>query len=295
MNGRSPFGSPGVWLRGNLHTHSTRSDGALDPNGVARWYADRGYDFLAITDHRTRTLVDPPDGSSLIMLPSMELDGWDESYDGEYHLTGIGLASTDDSETGDSLQAAVDEVKADGGIAILAHPHWLGIAPHEILPVTGLDGLEVFNSTCELANGKGDSSHVWDYALDAGMMLHGFAVDDAHWRRPDAGLAWVMAKSETRAAASISDALAAGSFYSTKGPIIHEFTVDSNSAYARCSPVAEIRFVSQRRLGSRIRAENGPIEEAEFTFRGPEKYVRLVCIDEVGRMAWSNPVATAVV
>ncbi len=293
MNGRNPFDSPGVWLKGNLHTHSSRSDGDRDPDDVVRWYADRGYDFLAITDHRTRTIVDPPDGSSLIMLPSMELNGWDASFNGEYHLTGIGLASMSDSERGISLQTAVDEVKADGGIAILAHPHWLGIAPDEILPVTGLDGLEVFNATCDATNGKGESGHLWDYALDAGMSLHGFAVDDTHWRMPDAGKAWVMARSETRTTAGISESLAAGCFYSTQGPTIHEFTVERHAAYARCSPVAEIRFISQRNFGTRIRAENGPIEEAEFTFRSGEKYVRLVCIDGDGRMAWSNPFATA--
>ena len=293
VNSRNPFESPGVWLKGNLHTHSTQSDGLRDPDDVVRWYTDHGYDFLAITDHRTRTIVDPPEDCSLIMLPSMELNGWDESFDGEYHLTGIGLASLDHTESGTSLQAAVDQVKADGGLAILAHPHWLGVAPHRLFPISGLDGLEVFNVNCEVANGKGDSGHLWDHALDAGMTLHGLAVDDAHWHGPDAGEAWVMARSEMRTAAAICDALAAGCFYSTQGPEIHSFTVDGNVASARCSPVADIRFVSQRNFGSRVKAENGEIEEAEFILHGQEKYVRLVCIDREGRMAWSNPVMTA--
>ena len=89
----------------------------------------------------------------------------------------------------------------------------------------------------------------------------------------------------------VSSALAAGCFYSTQGPEIHAFSVDGNVAHARSSPVSEIRFVSQRNFGSRIQAENGEIEEAEFILRGPEKYVRLVCIDSQGRTAWSNPVA----
>ena len=202
-------------------------------------------------------------------------------------------AGMDDSERGGSLQTAVDEIKADGGIAILAHPYWLGIAPGEIFPVTGLDGLEVFNATCEVMNGKGESTQLWDYALDAGMSLHGFAVDDAHWRRPDSGQAWVMARSESRTTAGIAEALEAGCFYATQGPEIHEFSVDGNAAYVRCSPVADIQFISQRNFGSRIRADNGPIEEAEFMLRGAEKYVRLECIDGDGRKAWSNPIATA--
>lgn len=293
MTSRNPFESPGVWLKGNLHSHTTESDGRRDPEYVVRWYVDHGYDFLAITDHRTRTIVDPPNGSSLILLPSMELDGWDESFDGEYHLTGIGLESLDRTESGTSLQAAVDQVKADGGLAILAHPHWLGVAPHRLFPISGLDGLEVFNVHCEGINGKGDSGQLWDHALDAGMSLHGLAVDDTHWGRPDAGEAWIMARSETRTAAGVCDALAAGCFYSTQGPEIHSFAIDGNVAHARCSPVVDIRFVSQGKFGRRFTSENGEIEEAEFILLGQEKFVRLVCIDREGRTAWSNPVMTA--
>ncbi|HVU14003.1 MAG TPA: hypothetical protein VHD90_22145, partial [Phototrophicaceae bacterium] len=46
-----PFDKPGRFYRGNLHTHSTRSDGRLSPELVCRFYREAGYDFLAITDH----------------------------------------------------------------------------------------------------------------------------------------------------------------------------------------------------------------------------------------------------
>ncbi|MEL6317668.1 MAG: phosphotransferase, partial [Pseudomonadota bacterium] len=45
------FAAPGAFYKGNLHTHSTRSDGGLDPEEVCRRYRERGYDFLALTDH----------------------------------------------------------------------------------------------------------------------------------------------------------------------------------------------------------------------------------------------------
>jgi hypothetical protein len=38
-------------LRGQLHTHTTLSDGALTPQEVADVYASLGFDFLAFTDH----------------------------------------------------------------------------------------------------------------------------------------------------------------------------------------------------------------------------------------------------
>lgn len=38
-------------LRGDLHTHSLRSDGSRDPVALAGHYREMGYDFLALTDH----------------------------------------------------------------------------------------------------------------------------------------------------------------------------------------------------------------------------------------------------
>jgi hypothetical protein len=44
---------PATWYKGNLHTHSFWSDGDDFPESIAQWYADNGYDFLAISDHNT--------------------------------------------------------------------------------------------------------------------------------------------------------------------------------------------------------------------------------------------------
>ncbi len=41
----------GRWYKGNLHTHTFWSDGDDFPEMVAGWYKDRGYDFLALSDH----------------------------------------------------------------------------------------------------------------------------------------------------------------------------------------------------------------------------------------------------
>jgi hypothetical protein len=39
------------WWKGNLHTHSLWSDGDDFPEMIADWYAQRGYHFLALSDH----------------------------------------------------------------------------------------------------------------------------------------------------------------------------------------------------------------------------------------------------
>ena len=48
---RLPFDKPGNFRKGNIHTHSTASDGTLPPEEVCRRYREAGYDFLAITYH----------------------------------------------------------------------------------------------------------------------------------------------------------------------------------------------------------------------------------------------------
>ena len=46
-------GKKAQWHKGNLHTHSLWSDGDDFPERIALWYRDRGYHFLAISDHNT--------------------------------------------------------------------------------------------------------------------------------------------------------------------------------------------------------------------------------------------------
>ena len=41
----------GRWLMGNLHTHTTASDGQREHQAVIDDYVGRGYGFLMISDH----------------------------------------------------------------------------------------------------------------------------------------------------------------------------------------------------------------------------------------------------
>jgi hypothetical protein len=43
--------APLRWWKGNLHTHTFWSDGNDFPEMVAAWYAERDYNFLALSDH----------------------------------------------------------------------------------------------------------------------------------------------------------------------------------------------------------------------------------------------------
>jgi len=66
-------------LKGNLHAHTTFSDGRLTVEEVVSRYRDIGYDFLAITDHEDLIQPDywvslPPSDDKIIIFPGVELD-----------------------------------------------------------------------------------------------------------------------------------------------------------------------------------------------------------------------------
>jgi len=50
---RRPAGDGLTWLAGDLHAHTTHSDGALSVAELAVYAVERGLDFLAVTDHNT--------------------------------------------------------------------------------------------------------------------------------------------------------------------------------------------------------------------------------------------------
>lgn len=63
-----------TWLKVNLHTHSTISDGNLSPKSVIKRYRDSGYDVVAMTDHRNKAKAyDYPEMDGIIVLEGCEV------------------------------------------------------------------------------------------------------------------------------------------------------------------------------------------------------------------------------
>lgn len=66
-------------LKGNLHAHTTFSDGRRPVGEVIARYRERGYDFLAITDHDGWITDDywfriPPGDDRMLVLSGIEID-----------------------------------------------------------------------------------------------------------------------------------------------------------------------------------------------------------------------------
>ncbi len=288
---QDPFTAPGRWYRGNLHTHTSNSDGRLSPQEAVDWYRQQGYDFLSLTDHDCLTEVDSLGGPGFLLLPGQEAHPGRPELDDCYHLVALGLAHPHVFSSDHSVQAAIDELREDGALVFLAHPYWSGLTLPEMIGLQGLSGLEVFNATCMLM-AKGPSSVHWDDLLARGQWLWGLATDDAHWGREDYGRAWIMVRAPELTRAAIMQALATGCFYASQGPEVYDLQVTAEEVHVRCSPASVINCVSLVGTGSRASALEGGLllTEATFPRRNLQRYVRVECIDPQGRTAWTPPV-----
>jgi len=300
----SPFECAGLWLRCALHMHTTNSDGELAPELLLRHYARAGYDAVAITDHWVRTVVDETEG--LVVLPGVELNATIARAGSDAHVLALGVEA-DPIEPGrdfPGLQETVDWIRANSGLAFLAHPYWSGLQLHEFADCDGLAGLEVFNAGCELEVGRGLSAVHWDQALEAGKPLLALATDDSHHPGFDSGHASVFARVDARTPAALVDSLAAGRFYSSAGPTIEQVIVEEDAVTVRCSPAVRVALVSARTLGASTtmgrmgyqsraaataRTPAGEIVEARLERWRSLPYGRVEITDARGRRAWTNP------
>jgi len=292
----NPFREKGFWFKGNLHTHTTNSDGALSPEQTIRLYKKNGYDFLSITDHEVVTGIKQlsevfKDG--FLLIPGAELAVGRSETQTRYHIVALNLEHM--IETGDDPQTAIDNVKNEGGEALVAHPSWSALTTHDILKLKGYLGIEIFNSTCHFAVSKGYSTIHWDGLLNRNIAAYGFAVDDAHYHfnehRPvDACYAWIHLKAPKLTLESVMESIRKGLFYSSNGPEIFDVNVTEESVTVKSSPAKAISFITKNGLGQRFTAMNKPMTEAKYLLRGNERYLRIEVEDGNGGTAWTNAI-----
>ncbi len=280
-----PYSCTGHWYKGNIHCHSTRSDGGLPPEQVAEFYRTRGYDFLALTDHGVYSNQNVLGDDGILALPGEELSS--------PHMVALGLNGP--IEDGLDFQGQIGAVLERGGLPILSHPAWMGLWVEEIARHPGLAGIEIYNFICEQLNGKGYSLNMWDELLDRGYRLWGFAVDDAHLcdAYPGGDAGWIMVRAPELSGEAILQSIRSGCFYSSTGPIIEEIELvgdDRDQLRIRCSPCESIIFVGAGYHGKCLSAADGEtITEATYEFHPSMKYCRVECRAADGTTAWSNP------
>lgn len=283
----SPYAESGTWLRGNLHTHTTVSDGTGDPEDVVAAYGAAGYDFLAISDHDA--FVDPDDyraETGLVLLPAVEV-----TANGP-HLLHVGAREAVDPDT--DRQAVLDGIDAGEGFAVLNHPSWQEAYAHwsqeALTRLEGYAGIEIYNAVIERHPGAATATDRWDRLLSTGRRAWGYANDDTHGPG-EIAQGWNVVQVDERTPGAILEALAAGRFYASTGVHVRSIRASDGTVAVETGDAERIRLVSDHGVVQQT------VDAPEATFALPDQlvhgsdhsYVRVECVGRAGEMAWTQP------
>ncbi len=299
------FTAPGRFWRGNLHTHSDRSDGILTPEEVCRRYRDQGYDFLALTDHFVGrygfSIVDtrPFRSNSFTTILGAEIHAGAMQRGERWHILAVGLPDdfapphlsdrlpADDRESGPDLAARAVEA---GAFVAIAHPQWSGLTLADARSVAAAHAVEIYNHGCAVGCDRGDGAAIADLLLAEGRKINLIATDDAHFTEPDHFGGWVMVRAEENAPEALLAALKAGDFYSSQGPDLRDVEVVGDEVRVDCS--ACVSIIAQGAGTASAVVHGASMTRATVPIRRLKgsPFVRVTVVDAAGRRAWSNPV-----
>lgn len=292
------FARPGRFWKGNIHTHSTRSDGVRAPEAVCATYREAGYDFLALTDHFMAKygfpIVDtrPFRAPGFTTILGAELHAPATELGEIWHILAVGLpfdfAPLAEGEDGPALAA---RALAAGAFVAIPHPCWYGLTLNDAAAIPGAHAVEIYNHTSQLRTERGDSVQFADALLAGGRRIGLIAVDDAHFASMDAFGGWLMVKAEANEPEALLAALKAGAYYASQGPEIHDIAWGADSVEVTCSPAASVMVLGHGSRAAQLVAPGTTRARLSLEKLRGSRFARIVVADALGRRAWANPVA----
>jgi histidinol phosphatase-like PHP family hydrolase len=298
------FTAPGRFWKGNLHTHSTRSDGILSPEEVCRRYRAEGYDFLALTDHFIGSygypIVDtlPFRTNDFTTILGAELHSGAMQNGELWHILAVGLPADfapsdspdfharDGQETGPQIAA---RAVAAGAFVAIAHPQWSALTLADARSVTAAHAVEIYNHGCAIGCDRPDGTAIADILMAEGRRFTLVATDDAHFYEPDHFGGWTMVKATENQPEALLAALRAGHFYSSQGPELMNVTFTDTNVEVACSPVSTVIVqgagtATQNLHGDGLTQVTIPLQRVASS-----PFLRVTVVDAAGKRAWSNP------
>lgn len=276
------------WLKGNLHAHTTASDGQKSIEECIQIYKEHGYDFLAITDHRKRFIGYQDE--QILVIPAAEYhrNFINKAPEHAYHITGVGLEYGFVQDDSFSPQEIVDAIHAAGGFCTLAHPSWSMMTFDEVKTLQDYDAIEIYNTISDVYSGRGYSDQYIDMLASQGIYKRITAVDDVHHYDRDIFGGYIMVQAEHNNWKEIRQALMENRFYASQGPEIKRIQVEGNHVSVDVSPVECIRFMTNSLHNGKRTILGTDLTHGEYTLAEHERYVRIEAYDAEGRACWSN-------
>ncbi len=295
----------GKFYKGNLHTHTTLSDGRFTPGEIKKLYSEKGYSVVAFTDHDIFLPHNDLTDGSFLALNSHEVEITEVfrgsgNFKRQYHLNFY--AKRHDAEfspvfsesrvwapaakervtdemrktdivgyySTDSINTLIRIANENGFFVMYNHPVWSLQNYRDYTRLRGLWGIEVFNTGC-VGSGLVDTVQPFVDLLREGERLFPLCTDDTHGAGDLFG-GWVQIRAKDLDYETVTGALVRGDFYSSTGPEIRELYIEDGNVHIETSEVREILAISDWRFAKRIKAgEGGPISGAVIPVGGVEK------------------------
>lgn len=319
------FTGEGNWYKGNLHGHTTISDGMLTPEQSVALYQKNGYSFQCFSEHDIFTdFREQFNTENYIIVPAVESTavlyrtiGTNERYK-IHHLHGI-LGTTmmqEEAAAGvfshlqyipplkyfgtwdgaPAAQAVADNLLAHGCVVTYNHPIWSRVSEEEFCNTKGVTALEIFNFNTVQESNTGYDVTYWEKMLRQGKHVNCFASDDNHNEGlfEDSCGGWICVQAPELTHDAIIQNFIDGNYYSSAGPQIYDWGVKDGVAWVDCSEVNHVNFAAGNIIndGTTVLGERfkDQLKHAEYRLKGHETYVRVEVVDRFGRTAWTNPI-----
>lgn len=147
-------------FKGNLHSHSTNSDGVDSPDTVVVKSMQAGFDFMALTEHRRYTPANPffhrfgieclageevhSPVRSILHLLSLggreSVSQWQADHPEEYQRLSLAASKhyphlpLPERQLAGEAEVLIDKIHAAGGLAVHAHPYWKTYLRYNLMP-----------------------------------------------------------------------------------------------------------------------------------------------------------------
>ena len=289
--------------KGDVHVHTTKSDGRDTPDAILDRLLTCGFDFCCLADHDQVGI--PGEKAGLLLLQGQEAS----AETGHIVVLDSPLVREPSWSTGEQL----DAFGASGGVTVLSHPkireftssRELSYGPTRLLEELAgrYDGIEIY--THNVGSGPRSAMDRLDVIWSAAVLawgahakcpfrpVWGIASSDAHDVSrivPDVG---IVAWPEDRSTEAIVAAIRQGAFYALANTTARFSALHLEgrvlSVCASGAGVIRVIGVGGNPVHAVAGNDTAPLR-LRYTVRGDEGYLRVEAIDARGQYAYSNPV-----
>lgn len=289
----------------NLHCHTTVSDGKFSPVEIKKLYKNMGYSAVAFTDHQFCLPHPELTDESFVALTGIEI-AYGIRKATSIHICGISRDPTvqlkqlnHPSNRIPRVNRGIAALNQKGFITTLNHPRWSGISSADIAAIQGFSNMETANGYEMVLDGYGDTSSNYEEAIRSGRRIRPLATDDNHKKLPGGApgheyfQCFTMLKAPELSYNALIDALDAGAFFASTGPIFQNLWLENNILHIECSPVRGVyvhgHLYSHRASHVETTDSVTVLDLNVSKLCNESRYLFVKIADMQGRCAWAPP------